>query len=75
MRAEALRTLVQQLRDYYTADDSRFHIDHPICDEAADAIERLIGGVQPCKCPSCGASFLPWVPVDPPPDQQKGALL
>ena len=33
--------LIQRLRDYYTQDEDRFHIDHPICDEAADEIERL----------------------------------
>ena len=34
-------TLVQRLRDFYTADETNYHIQHPICDEAADEIERL----------------------------------
>jgi hypothetical protein len=33
--------LVQRLRDYYTEDRDNFRIDHPICDEAANEIERL----------------------------------
>lgn len=36
-----LDELVGRLRDYYTEDETWWHIDHPICDEAADAIEAL----------------------------------
>jgi hypothetical protein len=34
-------TLVQRLRDFYTEDETNHHIEHPICDEAAEEIERL----------------------------------
>ncbi|MES2973399.1 MAG: hypothetical protein V4757_07310 [Pseudomonadota bacterium] len=33
--------IVQELRDYRTEDDARYDIEHPICDRAADVIERL----------------------------------
>ena len=34
-------TLIRRLRDYTTEDENNFSITHPICDEAADAIEAL----------------------------------
>ena len=34
-------SIVQRLRDYCTEDADRFSILHPICDDAADEIERL----------------------------------
>lgn len=33
--------IVTRLRDYYTSDADSFRIEHPICQEAADEIERL----------------------------------
>lgn len=33
--------IVTRLRNYYTADAESFHIEHPICHEAADELERL----------------------------------
>jgi hypothetical protein len=38
-------SLVQRLRDYYTEDGECFRIEHQICDEAADEIERLRGAL------------------------------
>lgn len=35
--------LAQDLRDYYTADETHFHIDHPICTQAAATIETMHG--------------------------------
>lgn len=33
--------LVDRLRDYHTEDEMSYWVTHPICDEAADEIERL----------------------------------
>lgn len=65
------RSLVSRLREYYTDDESTFEIRHPICDEAAAEIERLIGEIEELRRPKHQdgrmkhlASSSPWAAVD-----------
>lgn len=86
-----MSTLIQRLREYTTEDEHNFSITHPICDEAADALEKALSMLQRLEwcaelpasserdtftaCPVCGEGSIVGLPAAHASDCNLEALL
>lgn len=70
------RPWVSRVRDHMAEHDRDFSADRIAHKESMRILDaHLLALTRPaikvCKCPSCGTSFLPWVPVDTTPNAEK----